>query len=106
MWSWSRSWFWFLNVFLVLVLVLVPKCVPGPGLGPGPPPSPPPDGPRVNRLQEVNVTLLPLDVCSRFYRGRIQSGMFCAGRAEGGVDACQVGVSTAGGLWEYGSGSG
>uniref|UniRef100_A0A3B5AFZ2 Transmembrane protease serine 9-like n=1 Tax=Stegastes partitus TaxID=144197 RepID=A0A3B5AFZ2_9TELE len=47
------------------------------------------DGPRVNRLQEVNVTILPSDACNRFYSGRIQNSMFCAGRDTGGVDACQ-----------------
>uniref|UniRef100_A0A8C4YWV7 Peptidase S1 domain-containing protein n=1 Tax=Gadus morhua TaxID=8049 RepID=A0A8C4YWV7_GADMO len=47
------------------------------------------NGPRVNRLQEVNVSLLPLDKCNQFYRGRIRPTMFCAGRPEGGVDACQ-----------------
>ncbi|XP_056444823.1 ovochymase-1 isoform X3 [Gadus chalcogrammus] len=47
------------------------------------------NGPRVNRLQEVNVSLLPLDKCNQFYRGRIWPTMFCAGRPEGGVDACQ-----------------
>lgn len=49
-----------------------------------------PDGPRVNRLQEVNVTVLPSQVCNQFYAGRIRSSMFCAGKDEGGVDACQV----------------
>uniref|UniRef100_A0A3B5ANZ0 Transmembrane protease serine 9-like n=1 Tax=Stegastes partitus TaxID=144197 RepID=A0A3B5ANZ0_9TELE len=47
------------------------------------------NGPRVNRLQEVNVTILPSDACNRFYSGRIQNSMFCAGRDTGGVDACQ-----------------
>ncbi|KAJ3612389.1 hypothetical protein NHX12_020665 [Muraenolepis orangiensis] len=47
------------------------------------------NGPRVNRLQEVNVTCLPLDHCNRFYKGRIHPSMFCAGELEGGVDACQ-----------------
>ncbi|XP_069580258.1 ovochymase-1 [Brachyistius frenatus] len=47
------------------------------------------NGPRVHRLQEVNVTVLPSDVCDRFYAGRIRSSMFCAGRDGGGVDACQ-----------------
>uniref|UniRef100_A0A3B5AP06 Transmembrane protease serine 9-like n=1 Tax=Stegastes partitus TaxID=144197 RepID=A0A3B5AP06_9TELE len=45
----------------------------------------------LNRLQEVNVTILPSDACNRFYSGRIQNSMFCAGRDTGGVDACQVG---------------
>ncbi|KAG7275319.1 hypothetical protein CRUP_015257 [Coryphaenoides rupestris] len=48
-----------------------------------------PDGPRVNRLQEVNVTCLPLQDCKRFYKGRIHPSMFCAGKLEGGADACQ-----------------
>uniref|UniRef100_A0A3P8UXW5 Ovochymase 1 n=1 Tax=Cynoglossus semilaevis TaxID=244447 RepID=A0A3P8UXW5_CYNSE len=46
-------------------------------------------GPRINRLQEVNVTVLPPDVCNRYYTGRIRSSMFCAGNEKGGVDACQ-----------------
>lgn len=48
------------------------------------------DGPRVNRLQEVNVTILPHDVCNQYYLGRIQPSMFCAGKDRGGADACQV----------------
>ncbi|XP_033470375.1 ovochymase-1 isoform X1 [Epinephelus lanceolatus] len=47
------------------------------------------NGARVNRLQEVNVTILPLDVCNHYYRGRMRPSMFCAGREEGGADACQ-----------------
>ncbi|KAK7896728.1 hypothetical protein WMY93_022053 [Mugilogobius chulae] len=47
------------------------------------------NGPRVNKLQEVNVTLLPSEVCSKYYVGRIFDTMFCAGKEEGGVDACQ-----------------
>ncbi|XP_056224266.1 ovochymase-1 [Seriola aureovittata] len=47
------------------------------------------NGPRVNRLQEVNVTVLPSEVCNQYYLGRIRSSMFCAGKDEGGVDACQ-----------------
>uniref|UniRef100_A0A4W6C3Y4 Ovochymase 1 n=1 Tax=Lates calcarifer TaxID=8187 RepID=A0A4W6C3Y4_LATCA len=48
------------------------------------------NGPRVNRLQEVNVTILPTDVCNQYYLGRIRSSMFCAGKDGGGADACQV----------------
>ncbi|KAM8908020.1 ovochymase-1 isoform 3-T3 [Spinachia spinachia] len=47
------------------------------------------NGPRVNRLQEVNVTILPPEACDEYYRGRIQPSMFCAGRHTGGADACQ-----------------
>ncbi|KAM9846090.1 ovochymase-1 [Aulostomus maculatus] len=47
------------------------------------------NGPRVTRLQEVNVTLLSPDDCRRFYAGRIKSSMFCAGKNGGGADACQ-----------------
>ncbi|XP_014063451.2 transmembrane protease serine 9-like [Salmo salar] len=47
------------------------------------------NGPRANRLQEVNVTCLSLEDCNKFYRGVIQPTMFCAGDPEGGVDACQ-----------------
>ncbi|XP_044200086.1 ovochymase-1 isoform X1 [Thunnus albacares] len=47
------------------------------------------NGPRVNRLQEVNVTMLPPDVCNQYYHGRMRPSMFCAGKDGGGVDACQ-----------------
>ncbi|XP_071781059.2 ovochymase-1 [Centroberyx gerrardi] len=47
------------------------------------------NGPRVNRLQEVNVTTLPSDMCNQYYRGRVRSSMFCAGEQGGGADACQ-----------------
>uniref|UniRef100_A0A3P9LQ49 trypsin n=1 Tax=Oryzias latipes TaxID=8090 RepID=A0A3P9LQ49_ORYLA len=47
------------------------------------------DGPRVNRLQEVNVSILAFDVCNEYYKGRIMPSMFCAGKDEGGLDACQ-----------------
>uniref|UniRef100_A0A3Q3VWX4 Peptidase S1 domain-containing protein n=1 Tax=Mola mola TaxID=94237 RepID=A0A3Q3VWX4_MOLML len=47
------------------------------------------NGPRVQRLQEVNVTILPPEVCNQYYLGRMRPSMFCAGRDRGGVDACQ-----------------
>ncbi|XP_030004202.1 serine protease hepsin-like [Sphaeramia orbicularis] len=47
------------------------------------------NGPRVPRLQEVNVTIMPSDVCNKYYAGRIRPSMFCAGKEGGGVDACQ-----------------
>ncbi|XP_076578339.1 ovochymase-1 isoform X1 [Chaetodon auriga] len=47
------------------------------------------NGPRVHRLQEVNVTILPSDVCNQYYHGRIRASMFCAGKDQGGADACQ-----------------
>ncbi|KAM3587582.1 uncharacterized protein V6R79_009513 [Siganus canaliculatus] len=47
------------------------------------------NGPRVHRLQEVNVTILPSGVCNRYYKGRMRPSMFCAGKDEGGADACQ-----------------
>ncbi|XP_077566283.1 ovochymase-1 [Stigmatopora nigra] len=47
------------------------------------------NGPRVSRLQEVNVTVLTSDLCRRYYKRRIRARMFCAGQEEGGVDACQ-----------------
>uniref|UniRef100_A0A3Q2PEK9 Ovochymase 1 n=1 Tax=Fundulus heteroclitus TaxID=8078 RepID=A0A3Q2PEK9_FUNHE len=47
------------------------------------------NGPRVNRLQEVNVSLLASDACNEYYNGRVRPSMFCAGKDEGGVDACQ-----------------
>uniref|UniRef100_UPI0037E90D7C ovochymase-1 n=1 Tax=Semicossyphus pulcher TaxID=241346 RepID=UPI0037E90D7C len=65
--------------------------------------SPPPDrkctitgwgstrenGPRVHRLQEVNVTILHPGVCNQYYLGRMRPSMFCAGKTGGGADACQ-----------------
>ncbi|XP_068590082.1 ovochymase-1 isoform X2 [Cebidichthys violaceus] len=47
------------------------------------------NGPRVNRLQEVNVTILSPEACDRYYRGRMRPSMFCAGNHSGGADACQ-----------------
>ncbi|XP_051911029.1 ovochymase-1 isoform X1 [Hippocampus zosterae] len=47
------------------------------------------NGPRVSRLQEVNVTVMTLDLCQSYYKSRIRTRMFCAGREAGGVDACQ-----------------
>ncbi|KAM8884847.1 ovochymase-1 [Synchiropus picturatus] len=47
------------------------------------------NGPRVTRLQEVNVTILSSDVCNKYYSGRIRRSMFCAGKEGGGSDACQ-----------------
>ncbi|XP_068611622.1 cationic trypsin-3-like [Brachionichthys hirsutus] len=47
------------------------------------------NGPRVPRLQEVNVTVLSPDACSRYYGNRMQPSMFCAGKDGGGADACQ-----------------
>lgn len=46
-------------------------------------------GPRATTLQEVNVTILSSDTCNKYYKGRIRSSMFCAGKESGGVDACQ-----------------
>lgn len=36
------------------------------------------------------MSVLPQDTCQRFYRGRLRASMFCAGREQGGADACQV----------------
>ncbi|XP_063761928.1 ovochymase-1 isoform X1 [Eleginops maclovinus] len=47
------------------------------------------NGPRVNRLQEVNVTILSSESCNQFYLGRMRPSMFCAGSPGGGADACQ-----------------
>ncbi|XP_037317448.2 ovochymase-1 isoform X1 [Pungitius pungitius] len=47
------------------------------------------NGPRVNRLQEVNVTILPPEACDEYYSGKIQPSMFCAGKHTGGADSCQ-----------------
>ncbi|CAN9508356.1 unnamed protein product [Ophioblennius macclurei] len=47
------------------------------------------NGPRMHRLQEVNVSVLPSEACNEYYKGRIRHNMFCAGKDQGGVDACQ-----------------
>ncbi|XP_031438604.1 ovochymase-1 isoform X2 [Clupea harengus] len=47
------------------------------------------NGPHVSKLQEVNVTILPIHTCNTFYHGKVQERMFCAGNEAGGVDACQ-----------------
>ncbi|XP_077399431.1 ovochymase-1 isoform X2 [Vanacampus margaritifer] len=47
------------------------------------------NGPRVTRLQEVNVTMMTFDLCQSYYKSRIRERMFCAGREGGGLDACQ-----------------
>ncbi|XP_072233408.1 ovochymase-1 isoform X2 [Leuresthes tenuis] len=47
------------------------------------------NGPRVHRLQEVNVSILAFDVCNEYYKGRVRQSMFCAGKDGGGADACQ-----------------
>ncbi|XP_061662307.1 ovochymase-1 [Syngnathoides biaculeatus] len=47
------------------------------------------NGPRVSRLQEVNVTVMTSDLCQRYYKSRLRTHMFCAGQKGGGVDACQ-----------------
>ncbi|XP_046872251.1 ovochymase-1 isoform X1 [Hypomesus transpacificus] len=47
------------------------------------------NGNGASRLQEVNVTYLPSDMCNLFYWGNIHPSMFCAGDVDGGVDACQ-----------------
>lgn len=39
-------------------------------------------------LQEVTVPLVDQKVCNQNYHGAVQSGMVCAGYAEGGKDAC------------------
>ncbi|KAJ8373506.1 hypothetical protein SKAU_G00040860 [Synaphobranchus kaupii] len=46
-------------------------------------------GPRVPRLQEVNITVLNQHTCIDLYGGRVTESMLCAGDVEGGVDACQ-----------------
>ncbi|XP_061570623.1 transmembrane protease serine 9-like [Cololabis saira] len=47
------------------------------------------NGPRVHRLQEVNVSIMATDACNDYYKGRVKPSMFCAGKEGGGVDACQ-----------------
>ncbi|KAI5093953.1 ovochymase-1 precursor, partial [Silurus meridionalis] len=46
-------------------------------------------GPRADRLQEANVTILDSNSCIKLYGGLIYSSMVCAGEMAGGVDACQ-----------------
>ncbi|KAF4079811.1 hypothetical protein AMELA_G00182570 [Ameiurus melas] len=46
-------------------------------------------GPRADKLQEANITILEFDTCLKFYGGVIRSTMMCAGEEAGGVDACQ-----------------
>lgn len=36
------------------------------------------------------MTILSLDACNEYYNDKIRQSMFCAGKEEGGVDACQV----------------
>uniref|UniRef100_A0A8C6V7X5 trypsin n=1 Tax=Neogobius melanostomus TaxID=47308 RepID=A0A8C6V7X5_9GOBI len=40
-------------------------------------------------VSEVNVTIIPSEVCNTYYVGRIRDAMFCAGKEQGGADACQ-----------------
>ncbi|KAJ1189990.1 hypothetical protein NDU88_006731 [Pleurodeles waltl] len=40
-------------------------------------------------LQEVSLSVIPQNVCSRQYPGEIQDSMICAGRIAGGTDTCQ-----------------
>lgn len=49
-----------------------------------------PGGPRADKLQEANITILEFDTCLKLYGGVIRSSMMCAGQEAGGVDACQV----------------
>ncbi|KAK2892939.1 hypothetical protein Q8A67_012927 [Cirrhinus molitorella] len=47
------------------------------------------NGPRASRLQEVNVTVFEPQTCNKYYGGKMQKFMMCAGAEAGGVDACQ-----------------
>ena len=40
-------------------------------------------------VRETEVPVMPKDTCQKFYGDRIKTDMFCAGYAQGGVDACQ-----------------
>ncbi|XP_072567186.1 ovochymase-1 isoform X2 [Paramormyrops kingsleyae] len=46
-------------------------------------------GPHVERLQEVNVTVMSQSECAQYYPGEVDSSMMCAGKPKGGADACQ-----------------
>lgn len=48
------------------------------------------DGPRVSKLQEVNVTVYEPETCRQFFGVKIREFMMCAGVDAGGMDACQV----------------
>ncbi|XP_067283479.1 ovochymase-1 [Pseudorasbora parva] len=47
------------------------------------------NGPRVSRLQEVNVTVFEPQTCTKFYGKKMYTFMMCAGVDSGGMDACQ-----------------
>ena len=57
------------------------------------------DGSLPSILQEVQVPFIPRESCSMMYNGThegsILPGMVCAGYAEGGKDACEVGIKLA-----------
>ena len=46
-----------------------------------------------NVLQEVSVPILTNANCAEVYGDWITSNMICAGKKEGGKDACQVGIT-------------
>nr|XP_046256155.1 trypsin-2-like [Scatophagus argus] len=43
-----------------------------------------------NKLQCLDIPILPDEDCRRSYPGRITEAMFCAGYLEGGKDSCQM----------------
>ena len=48
-------------------------------------------GKNENIMDEVQIRLLPDDLCEKAYGGRFSKNMMkCAGKIEGGIDTCQV----------------
>ncbi|XP_043093677.1 ovochymase-1 isoform X2 [Puntigrus tetrazona] len=47
------------------------------------------NGPRASTLQEVNVTILAVETCNKYYKGKVYKNMLCTGADAGGKDACQ-----------------
>ena len=55
-----------------------------------------------NLMQEVQIRLLPDELCSKAYGSNFkQSTMKCAGRIEGGLDTCQVGLPSNWSILKY-----
>lgn len=50
-------------------------------------------GELATRLQEASVKIISRNICNKLYDDAVTPRMLCAGNLQGGVDACQVGVS-------------